>query len=65
MQVSRTRKLGILQSYTLAPFGSPVAALFGFRPGMVVVGILLMFVVTLGAILIYMLTLPSDRGGGK
>jgi hypothetical protein len=63
--VTNSRRHLLLPSYTLAPFGSPVAAFFGLRPGMVVVvGILLVFLVMLAAFLIYMLTLPSDRGRG-
>ena len=66
MQVTNSHRNWLLSSLTLAPSCSPVATMFGFRPAKaVIVGILVMFVVTLGAFLIYLLKLPPDRGDGN
>jgi hypothetical protein len=44
---------------------SPAAVLFVHRPlTAVLVGIVVTFVVSLAAFLLYIFTLPSDRGGG-
>jgi membrane-bound metal-dependent hydrolase YbcI (DUF457 family) len=43
---------------------SPATVLFGHRPlTAVLVGFVVMFVVSLAAFLLYIFTLPSDRGG--
>ena len=45
---------------------SPAAVLFGHRPLMgVLVALGVMFLVSLVAFLLYIFTLPPDRGGGR
>jgi len=46
--------------------GSPAAVLFGHRPlTAVLVGFMVMFLLSLAAFLLYIFTLPPDRGGGN
>ena len=45
---------------------SPAAVLFGHRPlTAVLVGFMVMFLLSLAAFLLYIFTLPPDRGGGN
>lgn len=45
---------------------SPAAVLFWYRPlTAVLVGFVVLFLVSLAAFLLYIFTLPSDRGGGR
>jgi len=47
------------------PAAPPAAALLAHRPlTAILVGIVVLFLVSLAAFLLYIFTLPSDRGGG-
>ena len=58
-------RLPVHYQVVLPPDWFPAAVLFGHRPlTAVLVGIVVMFLVSLAAFLLYIFTLPSDRGGG-
>ena len=65
MQVRRPAHHRAVRPIVPAMAGPPAAALFGhIAMTAVLVGFVVMFLVSLAAFLLYIFTLPSDRGGG-
>jgi hypothetical protein len=66
VQVSLSANYLAAHSFMLSYPGSPAAALFGHHAlKMVLVACAVMFLVSLGAFLLYIFTIPSDRGRGS
>jgi len=65
VQVRRPANHPAAPPNVLLSAGPPAAALLAHRPlTAILVGIVVLFLVSLAAFLLYIFTLPSDRGGG-